>query len=73
MRLPVVALRAEYLVIGHFVRRNVLANKASPNNEDYDLIGSHSQPSEATRQMRVQIKISYATDCGRGVPISNSL
>lgn len=36
LRLPVVSLSAEYLVMGHLMRRNILTYKAPPNNEGYD-------------------------------------
>ena len=37
-RLPVVSLGSEHLAIGYLMRRNILAYKAPPNNEGYDLI-----------------------------------
>ncbi len=57
--LPVVALSAEYLTIGHLMRRNILAYKAPPNNEGYDLICIHPDPSKAKKQIRVQVKSRY--------------
>ncbi len=69
LRLPVVALSAEYLVIGHLMRRNILAYKAPPNNEGYDLICIHPEPRKAGGQVRVQVKSRYATDCDRGFPV----
>ncbi|MCF7992142.1 MAG: hypothetical protein K9M02_17015 [Thiohalocapsa sp.] len=69
LRLPVVALSAEYLVIGHLMRRNVLAYKAPPNNEGYDLICIHPDPRQAAGQVRVQVKSRYQTDCDRGFPV----
>ncbi len=62
---PVVTLGAEYLVMGYLMRRNILAYKAPPNQEGYDLICIHPNPKEATRQIRVQIKSRYQTDCDR--------
>ena len=35
LRLPVVTAGAEYLVMGHLMRRSILAYKAPPNNEGY--------------------------------------
>ena len=34
LRLPVVSAGAEFLVMGHLMRRNILTYKAPPNNED---------------------------------------
>ena len=51
------------------VRRNILAYKAPPNNEGYDLICIHPDPRRATKQVRVQVKSRYATDSNRGVPV----
>ncbi len=67
--LPVVALSAEYLTIGHLMRRNILAYKAPPNNEGYDLICIHPDPSKAKKQVRVQVKSRYQTDCDRAFPV----
>ncbi|MFN0242058.1 MAG: hypothetical protein ACKVWV_04130 [Planctomycetota bacterium] len=68
-RLPVVALGAEYLVMGFLMRRNILAYKAPPNNDGYDIICIHPDPRQATRQLRIQVKSRYATDSNRRVPI----
>src|SRR4029453_9366387 len=73
-RFPVVSLGAEYLVMGHLMRRNVLAYKAPPNNEGYDLICSHPNPRHRPQpgelsQVRIQVKSRYATDCDRGFPV----
>jgi hypothetical protein len=38
LRLPVISHGAEFLVQGLLIRRNILAYKAPPNNEGYDLI-----------------------------------
>ena len=43
-RFPVVSLGAEHLVMGYLMRRNILAYKAPPNNEGYDLICIHPDP-----------------------------
>jgi hypothetical protein len=32
-RFPVISLGAEYLVMGHLMRRNILVYKAPPDNE----------------------------------------
>jgi hypothetical protein len=69
LRLPVVALSAEYLTIGYLMRRNILAYKAPPQNEGYDLICIHPDPKRVTKQIRVQVKSRYQTDCDRSVPV----
>jgi hypothetical protein len=74
LRLPVVSASAEYLVMGQLMRRNILAYKAPPNNEGYDLICIHPDPRHVPRsfelaQVRVQVKSRYATDCDRGFPV----
>jgi len=69
VRYPVVSLGAEYLVMGHLMRRNILTYKAPPNNEGYDLICIHPDPRESGRQIRVQVKSRLATDCDRGFPV----
>ena len=68
-RFPVVSLSAEYLVMGHLMRRNILTYKAPPNNEGYDLICIHPDPRKATRQIRVQVKSRLASDSDRGFPV----
>lgn len=67
--LPVVSLSAEYLVIGHLMRRNILAYKAPPNNEGYDIICIHPDPKKVSRQIRIQVKSRYQTDCDRAFPV----
>lgn len=74
LRLPVVSAGAEYLVMGSLMRRNILAYKAPPNNEGYDLICIHPDPRHQPQdgevaQVRVQVKSRYATDCHRGFPV----
>ena len=74
LRLPVVSASAEYLVMGHLMRRNILTYKAPPNNEGYDLICIHPDPRHKFKtgevaQIRVQVKSRYATDSDRGFPI----
>src|SRR5437763_4858179 len=77
LRFPVVAASSEYLVMGHLMRRNILTDKAPPNNEGYDLICIHPDPrhrpapNEAP-QIRVQVKSRYATDCDRGFPVKEA-
>jgi hypothetical protein len=44
LRLPVVSASAEFRVMGYLMRRNILAYKAPPNNEGYDLICIHPDP-----------------------------
>jgi hypothetical protein len=77
LRLPVVSTSAEYLVMGHLMRRNVLTYKAPPNNEGYDLICIHPDPRHIPNdnelaQVRVQVKSRYATDCDRGFPVKEA-
>lgn len=61
---------AEFLVQGYLMRRNILTYKAPPNNEGYDLICIHPNPRICRKQIRVQVKSRYQTDCNRGVPVS---
>ncbi len=68
-RYPVISLGAEHLVIGHLMRRNILAYKAPPNNEGYDLICIHPDPRKSAEQIRVQVKSRYQTDCDRAFPL----
>ena len=56
-------------IIGHLMRRNILAYKAPPNNEGYDLICIHPDPRQVARQIRVQVKSRYQTDCDRAFPV----
>ncbi len=60
--LPVVSLASEYLAMGYLMRRNILAYKAPPHNEGYDLVCIHPNPRKVTKQVRVQVKSRYATD-----------
>src|SRR5208337_1952195 len=74
LRLPVVSAGAEYLVMGHLMRRNILTYKAPQNNEGYDLICIHPDPRHhpshrEAAQVRIQVKSRYATDCDRGFPV----
>ncbi len=68
-RYPVISLGAEHLVIGNLMRRNILAYKAPPNNEGYDLICIHPDPRRSAEQIRVQVKSRYQTDCDRAFPV----
>lgn len=68
-RFPVISLSAEYLVMGHLLRRNILTYKAPPGNEGYDLICIHPDPRKAGRQLRIQVKSRMATDSDRGFPV----
>lgn len=61
--LPAVSLSAEYLVMGHLLRRNILTYKAPPNNMGYDLICIHPDPTKAENHVRIQVKSRYQTDC----------
>jgi hypothetical protein len=70
-RLPTVSLGAEYLVMGYLMRRNILAYKAPPNNEGYDLICIHPDSRKSGKQIRVQVKSRFATDCDRGFPVKS--
>src|SRR3954451_13655240 len=77
LRLPVVSTGAEYLVMGHLMRRNILTYKAPPNHEGYDLICIHPDPRHRpgpgeVAQVRVQVKSRYATDCDRGFPVKEA-
>jgi hypothetical protein len=77
LRLPVVSAGAEFLVMGHLMRRNILTYKAPPNNEGYDLICIHPNPRHQPNngevaQVRVQVKSRYATDCDRGFPVKEA-
>jgi hypothetical protein len=68
-RLPVVSLGAEFLAMGYLMRRNILTYKAPPNHEGYDLICIHPNPRQSTKQVRVQVKSRYQTDCDRAFPV----
>ena len=68
-RLPVVSHGAEFLVMGYLMRRNILTYKAPPNNEGYDLISIHPDPRQSARQIRIQVKSRYQTDCDRAFPV----
>jgi hypothetical protein len=68
-RFPVISLSAEYLVMGHLLRRNVLTYKAPHGNEGYDLICILPDPRKAAKQLRVQVKSRMATDSDRGFPV----
>jgi hypothetical protein len=65
----VISHGAEFLVMGYLMRRNILAYKAPPNNEGYDLICIHPDPRKVTRQIRVQVKSRYASDSDMAFPV----
>jgi len=75
LRFPVLSEGAEYLVMGHLMRRNILTYKAPPMNEGYDLICIHPDPrrdgkgSNDAPSLRIQVKSRYASDCDRAFPI----
>lgn len=71
-RYPVISLGAEHLVIGHLMRRNILAYKAPPNNEGYDLICIHPDPRKSSKQIRIQVKSRYQTDSDRSFPVKEA-
>ena len=66
-QLPLMHDAAEYLAIGYLMRRNILAYKAPPRNEGYDLICIHPDPKRKTKVVRVQVKSRYQTDSDRSV------
>jgi hypothetical protein len=55
--------------MGHLMRRNVLAYKAPPNNEGYDIICIHPDPRRSGRQIRVQVKSRMASDSDRSFAV----
>jgi hypothetical protein len=67
LMLPVVSLGAEFLTMGYLMRRNILAYKAPPKNEGYDLICIHPNPRKARKQIRVQVKSRYQTDSNKAI------
>ena len=69
LMMPVLSLSAEYLVMGHLMRRNILTFKAPPYNEGYDLICMHPDPRRAKELVRVQVKSRYQTDSDRAFPV----
>ncbi len=75
LRFPVLSEGAEYLVMGHLMRRNILTYKAPPMNEGYDLICIHPDPrrddkgSNNAPSLRIQVISRYASDCDRAFPI----
>jgi len=66
-RYPILNLGAEYLAMGLLMRRNIMAYKAPPNNEGYDIICIHPDPRKSVKQIRVQVKSRIATDSDKGV------
>jgi len=66
-RYPAVNLGAEHLAMGYLLRRNIMAYKAPPGNEGYDLVCIHPDPRKVSKQVRVQVKSRLATDSDRSV------
>src|SRR5258705_3327487 len=71
LRLPVVSAGAEFLVMGLLMRRNIMAYKAPPNNEGYDLICIHPDPRENSKIIKVQVKSRYQTDSNKSFPVKD--
>jgi len=60
-RLPVVSAGAEHLAMGYLMRRNILAYKAPPNNEGYDLICIHPNPRHRPKRGEIaQVRVDPA-------------
>jgi hypothetical protein len=77
LRLPVVSAGAEFLVMGYLMRRNILAYKAPPNYEGYDIICIHPDPRHQRKhgevdKVLIQVKSRYATDCNRTVLVKKA-
>lgn len=68
LQFPVISHGAEYLVLGYLMRRNILAYKAPPNNDGYDIICIHPDAPKAKRQIRIQVK-SRLKNGVRGFPL----
>ena len=66
---PVVTLGAKYLVMGHLLRRNILASRAPARRAAYDLICSHPILRRKGRLMHVQVKCRLASDSDLGFPV----
>lgn len=73
LRFPVISHGTEYLVQGYLMRRNILTYKAPPNNEGYDLICIIPDPRKTKKQIRVQVKSRYQTDCNREFPVKEKV
>lgn len=70
LQFPCVSLSAEYLVMGHLLRRNIMTYKAPQGNEGYDLLCIHPNLSIRNKKViRIQVKSRYQSDCGRGFPL----
>ncbi len=69
---PLMHEAAEHLAIGYLMRRNILAYKAPPRNEGYDLICIHPDPRRRTKVVKVQVKSRYQSDSDRSVFIKES-
>jgi len=68
---PVVTLGAKYLVMGHLLRRNILASRAPARRAAYDLICSHPILRRKGRLIRVQVKCRLASDSDLGFPVGS--
>ena len=69
--LPVIAHGAEHLIMGYLLRRNILAYKAPPRNEGYDIICVNPDLRQANRQIiRVQVKSRAWDDNDRSVQMT---
>ncbi len=66
---PVVTLGAKYLVMGHLLRRNILASRAPARRAAYDLICSHPILRRKGRLLHLQVKCRLASDSDRGFPV----
>jgi len=69
---PLMHEAAEHLAIGYLMRRNILAYKAPPRNEGYDLICIHPNPRRRTKMVKVQVKSRYQSDSDRSVFVKES-
>jgi hypothetical protein len=53
------------------MRRNILAYKAPPNNEGYDLICIHPDQKQTSKPIRVQVKSRYQSDSDLSFPVKD--
>lgn len=70
LKLPTLALGAEYLVMGYLMRRNIMVYRAPNNNEGYDLIAINPI-SKTQKYLRIQVKSRYQIDNDNGIPIKD--
>ena len=67
---PVIGYGAEHLVMGFFMRRNILAYQAPPRNEGYDIICVNPDLRQRNRRIiRVQVKSRAMDDNDRSVQL----